>query len=416
MPTARAFLAGATAPCPQNVDGLKGTCVYAIGGIHDEGLLSDAVEAYSPATNTWVTLPSLPAPRSNLAATTAPCPQNVDGLKGTCVYAIGGIRGENPLLSSVVEAYSPATNTWVTLPSMPTRRSFLSAATTSCPQNVDGLDGTCVYAIGGRDLFAALNTVEAYSPATNTWATLPSMPTARAGLQGSAAHCPQTIDGLSRTACVYAIGGFDENSPALNTVEAYNPASNTWTALPSMPTARALLAGAGAACPRLSDEKKPATLWGTVQGSLLGNPRHRPTCVYAAGGAADNSTPLDTLEAYNPAMNSWATLPSLPTARFGLAGAAAPCPDRQRHHNGRRGHDCIYAIGGTPDNGETLLNTTEAFDTNLGLIRFDGHSRSGAQPREDVHHGEHGEEETSPPSPFVHAGVQGRDRRSVPTG
>ncbi|MDX3771712.1 MULTISPECIES: hypothetical protein, partial [unclassified Streptomyces] len=33
----------------------------------------------------------------------------------------------------------------------------------------------------------------------------------------------------------------------------------------------------------------------------------------------------------------------------------------------------------------------------LGLIRFDGHSRSGAQPREDVHHGEHGEEETSPP-------------------
>ncbi|MFD8353327.1 DUF262 domain-containing protein, partial [Streptomyces coelicoflavus] len=32
----------------------------------------------------------------------------------------------------------------------------------------------------------------------------------------------------------------------------------------------------------------------------------------------------------------------------------------------------------------------------LGLIRFDGHSRSGVQPREDVHHGEHGEEEASP--------------------
>lgn len=45
----------------------------------------------------------------------------------------------------------------------------------------------------------------------------------------------------------------------------------------------------------------------------------------------------------------------------------------------------------------------------LGLIRFDGHSRSGVLPREDVHHGEHGEEEASA-SPFVHAGVQGRDR------
>ncbi|WP_234345532.1 transposase family protein, partial [Streptomyces griseus] len=33
----------------------------------------------------------------------------------------------------------------------------------------------------------------------------------------------------------------------------------------------------------------------------------------------------------------------------------------------------------------------------VGLIRFDGHSRSGVQPREDVHHGEHGEEEASPP-------------------
>ncbi|WP_443075917.1 transposase [Streptomyces sp. TRM 70351] len=49
----------------------------------------------------------------------------------------------------------------------------------------------------------------------------------------------------------------------------------------------------------------------------------------------------------------------------------------------------------------------------LGLVRFDGHSRSGVQPREDVHHGEHGEEETSPSS-FVHAGVQGGDRRAVP--
>ncbi|MFF1931429.1 hypothetical protein ACFVYB_25415, partial [Streptomyces sp. NPDC058228] len=39
-----------------------------------------------------------------------------------------------------------------------------------------------------------------------------------------------------------------------------------------------------------------------------------------------------------------------------------------------------------------LVNQT----TSLGLIRFDGHSRSGVQPREDVHHGEHGEEETSP--------------------
>ncbi|MEE1798156.1 recombinase family protein [Streptomyces sp. JV176] len=50
----------------------------------------------------------------------------------------------------------------------------------------------------------------------------------------------------------------------------------------------------------------------------------------------------------------------------------------------------------------------------VGLIRFDGHPRSGVQPREDVDHGEHGEEEASPSS-LVHAGVQGGDRRAVST-
>ncbi|MFF8235112.1 hypothetical protein ACF05H_41020, partial [Streptomyces caelestis] len=32
----------------------------------------------------------------------------------------------------------------------------------------------------------------------------------------------------------------------------------------------------------------------------------------------------------------------------------------------------------------------------MGLIRFGGHPRSGVLPQEDVHHGEHGEEEASP--------------------
>lgn len=51
----------------------------------------------------------------------------------------------------------------------------------------------------------------------------------------------------------------------------------------------------------------------------------------------------------------------------------------------------------------------------VGSIRFDGQSRSGVQPRQDVQHGEHGEEEATPSS-FVHAGVQGRDRRTEQTG
>ncbi|AVV46591.1 hypothetical protein C6376_39755 [Streptomyces sp. P3] len=61
----------------------------------------------------------------------------------------------------------------------------------------------------------------------------------------------------------------------------------------------------------------------------------------------------------------------------------------------------------------SLFSVAHAFSALLDLIHFDGYSRSGVLPREDVHHGEHGEEEASPSS-LVHAGVQARDRRAVP--
>ncbi|MBT2541769.1 hypothetical protein J7E99_13890 [Streptomyces sp. ISL-44] len=79
-PTAASGVGGAAADCP---DGLRGTCVCAVGGTGDGKL-----EAYSPASGTWATLPSLKSPQRLLpATTTAPCPS---GIKSDCVYAIGG--------------------------------------------------------------------------------------------------------------------------------------------------------------------------------------------------------------------------------------------------------------------------------------------------------------------------------------
>jgi hypothetical protein len=93
MPTGRSNLAGATAPCPTGLHGLKGTCVYATGGHNYVTGFPDTVEAYSPATNTWAILPPMPTGRSNLAGATAPCPTGLHGPRGTCVYAIGGGTG-----------------------------------------------------------------------------------------------------------------------------------------------------------------------------------------------------------------------------------------------------------------------------------------------------------------------------------
>jgi hypothetical protein len=267
MPTARQAPAGATAPCPTGVSVLKGTCVYAIGGFANGGFLS-TVEAYSPVTGMWATLPSMPTARQAPAGATAPCPTGVGGLAGTCVYAIGGFNSSGDL--STVEAYSPVTGMWAALRSMPTARDGLAGATAPCP---GALNRTCVYAIGGENLSGFLSTVEAYSPVTGMWAAPRSMPTARAGLAGATAPCPTGVGGPGGT-CVYAIGGFN-SSGDLSTVEAYTPAADTWAALPSMSTARERLAGATAPCP----------------GAL------NRTCVYAIGGS-NGSGELSTVEAF----------------------------------------------------------------------------------------------------------------------
>jgi hypothetical protein len=47
----------------------------------------------------------------------------------------------------------------------------------------------------------------------------------------------------------------------------------------------------------------------------------------------------------------WTTLPSLPTARFALAGAAAPCPAGQTG-------TCVYAVG-----GNNAAATVEAYNS-----------------------------------------------------
>jgi len=78
-----------------------------------------------------------------------------------------------------------------------------------------GSDGL-IYAIGGNS-GSNIVTVEAYNPATNTWTTRASMPTGRVGLGAASAG------GL-----IYAIGGDSSTGTQLTTVEAYSAASNLW--------------------------------------------------------------------------------------------------------------------------------------------------------------------------------------------
>ena len=76
------------------------------------------------AQGVWLTLSSLPTARSGHAAATAPCP---GGLKQACVYVFGG-RSSDGAFRSEFEAYSPATNAWATLPPLPTPRDGLAGS------------------------------------------------------------------------------------------------------------------------------------------------------------------------------------------------------------------------------------------------------------------------------------------------
>src|SRR5439155_526290 len=101
---------------------------------------------------------------------------------------------------ATVEAYDPASNTWTTKASMPTARGGLGVAV------VNGV----LYAVGGEDGASLLATVEAYDPTSNTWTTKASMPTARVWL------------GVAASAGIlYAVGGY--NGSFLATNEAFTP-------------------------------------------------------------------------------------------------------------------------------------------------------------------------------------------------
>jgi energy-converting hydrogenase Eha subunit A len=271
---------------------------------------------------------------------------NTGGVATVGSWTLGPVVGSNTLTATASGsgiAGNPVTfmatsDFWTTKASMTTARFALGVAA------INGI----LYAVGGDNTNDGnLATVEAYDPATDTWTTKASMPTARKNL-GVAA-----INGI-----LYAVGGFNSNDnslPPLPTVEAYDPATDTWTTKASMLTARRNLGVAAingilyALGPTNTVEAyDPATDTWTTKASMSTG-RFGPGVgvvngiLYAVGGHHNNA--LATLEAYDPATDTWTTKASMPTAREGLGVAAI---------NG-----ILYAVGGVEFN---VLPTVEAYD------------------------------------------------------
>ncbi|HDN78946.1 MAG TPA: hypothetical protein ENG33_00605, partial [Chloroflexi bacterium] len=260
--------------------------IYVIGGRDDqrhEFERYDVMERYDPATDTWITLAPMPTKRAWLVAAA------VNGK----IYAIGGSSAASKL--ATVEEYDPTTDTWATKTSMPTPRD----------DAVVGVVNGKIYVIGGWNM-VALNVVEEYDPATDTWTTKTPMP-APLAMASSA-----VVNGK-----IYVIGGLNGVSVQRKVYE-YDPATDTWATRTDMPTARSRLTA-----------------------GVVGDK------IYVIGGYNHSAGWLGTVERYDPATDTWTTMNPMPTRRGDLASAVAT--------------DIIYVFGGRTSSN-AILDVTEAVD------------------------------------------------------
>lgn len=184
---------------------------------------------YDPQNDSWKALAPLPTRRGSAVA----------AVVGDKIYVIGGVttptgaedQGISPtrpqLCLGTVEEYDPAANTWRERTPMPTPRNHAAV----------GVVNGRIYVIGGRvgaafiGLASDISVVEEYDPAADTWgAPRARMPTARSAM-GVGVYGGR----------IYVAGGEYQDPHMMATfraVEAYDPATNTWETMPSMPVSR----------------------------------------------------------------------------------------------------------------------------------------------------------------------------------
>ncbi len=285
--------------------------IYVIGGGPKGSWLSTVVEEYDPAADTW-------APRIDIPTTGIHClgAAAVDGI----LYAIGGwvVMVDVP----TVLAYDPAVEKWTKADKwtrktdMPTRRCRLTTSV------VDGK----IYAIGGKRGSDGVSAVEVYDPVTDKWTRKADMPTARME------HAACVIDGR-----IYVSGGYedwDTYTPTLSSVEVYDPATDIWTRVSDMPWAR------------------NAHTASAVDGKMyiIGGHSVEKMRLYNEGELTlgEIEEILSSVDVYDPATDTWTTAANFPFPRSYLTAAVV---------DGK-----IYAIGGGRDVPHDVYSRVDEFD------------------------------------------------------
>jgi N-acetylneuraminic acid mutarotase len=260
------FTWNAAAPSPiprfEANDAAVNDQLFVFGGFYDSAIdATTEADRYDPASNTWTVLRDMPQPITHAGTTVV----------GQDVYLAGGFVGDG--LNTVTDrvlVYDIPTDTWGDAPPLPEARGagalvnldgqlhffggldatlhdradhwvldlssgtgWTSAAPLPNPRNhlgYTGLNGLA-YAIGGEhgldEAGGNQAEVDAYDPGTDTWTAMASLPLPR----GHVHTATFVLNGQ------IVIAGGETNGPRiLADVTAYNPDTDSWTALPPLPT------------------------------------------------------------------------------------------------------------------------------------------------------------------------------------
>jgi N-acetylneuraminic acid mutarotase len=136
--------------------------VFAFGGADATGINHNSTQIYDPEKDEWSLGKPMPTVREHISV----------AVSGDMIFVIGGRVNHGSALAKV-EAYSPENDSWETHEDMPTPRSDMACAALS----------DRIYCAGGEDI-AGLSVTEEYNPATLTWRTVASLPSARLAFVG----------------------------------------------------------------------------------------------------------------------------------------------------------------------------------------------------------------------------------------
>jgi N-acetylneuraminic acid mutarotase len=271
--------------------------LWVLGGFTSADLqVTTSVDVYDPASDSWRSGPDLPGAQTHFAVVT---------FEGDLIVSggfTGALTGGLPPTTDAVWRWSSSADAWSIGPPLPAAGAAFAWALLGTELHLAG--GLAADGKSDSDAHAVWDLAGAA-----TWTTAAPLPDARNHGGGAA------TGGL-----FYAIAGrhgWNESSGDVADVDAFDPASGSWTARAPIPTARSEIGGATSA---MEDGR-----------------------VLVVGGSLAGIVPSADVLVYDPAVNGWCALPSLPEPRKGAVA-------------GRIGSR-VVVVGGSPNSVDPSATT-----------------------------------------------------------